>query len=310
MKKNSKIIITAFVLSLPLWWGFNILQEKLENALLANISEPLQNTFIFEIDLRPKLEIEAEAAMSVRINQLGEKRKIMFQKNTNEILPIASLTKLMTALVVLDNSNEFDLSKVITISKKAAGRENAMVLGSLTVNEKYTLDKLFELMLVYSSNDAAWALSEIMGVENFVARMNDKATKIGMKNTHFLNPTGLDPDIGNPIEFDDPTNFNYSTAEDLTILSQYISEKYPSIFEYSLHPESHYSIENGISVLVLSDEKKVIGGKTGYTDAALGCITFVYKDKKGNSFFNIILRSENKETRIYEMQKLVNWLSL
>lgn len=303
MTKNGfKILLFAFLFSLPFWWGVNIFQKNLENFLLAEITQPFENMVSFEQKQKPQLNILADSALSLRINSEG-KKNILFGKNADTVLPIASLTKLMTALVILENPKDFEFSEVIAISKKASEQGNAPNFGSLKEGEKYTLDKLFELMLVYSSNDAAYALSEIIGTDEFIAKMNNKAADLGMENTNFVNPTGLDPDT---IALD----VNRSTAIDIAILTQYISENHPSIFEYSLNPNSHYSIENGITKLSLKEDQRIVGGKTGFTKTALGCIAFVFEDSQGNKFFNVILRAENEETRISEMQRLVDWISL
>ena len=137
-------------------------------------------------------------------------------------------------------------------------------------------------MLIYSGNDAAWALSE--GTENFVGKMNQKANDLGLENTSFVNPTGLDPE---GLKFN-PENLNYfshSTAKDLVRLAQYILREHPLIFEISAqdsNPPITQKIKDGIFDLFLTQE--VIGGKTGYTDEAGGCILFIFKDEGGSIF--------------------------
>jgi len=163
-------------------------------------------------------------------------------------------------------------------------------------------------MLIYSSNDAAWAFSEVIGPDYFVEEMNQKANDLGLTNTHFVNPTGLDP---NDLHYDpDPAilhYFNYSSVKDLTKLAQYILKERPLIFELS-RQKHLYLLQDGIFDLFLTQE--VVGGKTGYTDEAGGCILFVFKDGKGNLFLNVILGTPSFRARVEEMQKLIDWLQI
>ncbi len=310
--KGIKFFLIAFFVSLPLYWGINFFQENLEQFFYAQISEPFQN--ISEIKIPPKpakpeLNLETKSAISIQVKKTG-KEIIAFEKNNKEILAIASLTKLMTAVIVLENKT-YDLENTwVTISKTAADQENVPNYGNLDseTGKKFNVGKLLDLMLIYSSNDAAFALSEVMGVDNFVIEMNRKTVELGLENTHFVNPTGLDPEnmFYNQETFD---SFNYSTAEDLTRISQYILRNHPLIFEISLR-KGPYPFTNGVSNLVLQENQTALGGKTGYTDEAGGCILVVFRNEKENLFFNVILGTESQTARITEMQKLIDWLSL
>lgn len=308
-----KYFLVAFLISLPFWWGVNLLQENLEDYLLAQIAKPFQEIQLIEIPKKPSkplLEIEAKSAISVKINSTGQE-KILFEKDSEKPLPIASVTKLMTALVVLENEN-YNLENLITISPIAASQENGFHPGNLRAGERVTLRKLLELILIYSSNDAAWALAEVIGTENFVQdfvqEMNQKAKVLGLENTHFANPTGLDP--SGPISIEGGLIFfNHSTAKDLFRLTNYILKNQPLILEISRREPSSPS-EIGILNLFLT--QRVIGGKTGYTDTAGGCIVFVFSDDGTPEIFfiNVILGAESPAARIEEMQKLVDWLNL
>jgi D-alanyl-D-alanine carboxypeptidase len=203
----------------------------------------------------------------------------------------------MTALVILENPKYFDFSSVVTVSKEAASQAKTSNYGNLQEGEQYTFEKLIELMLIYSSNHAAFALSETIGVDNFVSMMNKKALDLGMENTRFFNPTGLDSD-----------NLNYSTANDLIILSKYLLKNQPEIFDLTAKPHESFFVENGISLLSLQEGRILVGGKTGYTIAAGGCMDYVFKDRNGNFFINVILGTNDAETRINEMQKIINWI--
>ncbi len=309
---NLKLFFLAFLLSLFLWGGVNYFQGSLENIFYAQISQPLEEISLVKIPpktVKPELDLQAKAALAVRVNKSGNEKKL-FSQNINQPLLIASLTKLMTAAIVFENTTEgdYNFSSLITVSEAAAAKEDVPVFGNLREEDALLLERALELMLIYSSNDAAFALSEIIGSENFVDRMNQKAQSLGLENTHFINPTGLDPEgmhyEGNNIEY-----FNHATAKDLTKLTQYILKEYPRIFEISLS-QRPYPVENGASDLVIPEEFKILGGKTGYTDEAGGCMLLVLENEKGSKLINVILGAPSPETRITETQKLIDWLSL
>ena len=305
--KGLKFFLIAFILSLPFWWGINALTNHLENYFYAQISQPFQEMSFVKVPEKPQkpnLDLQTKAAISVKINEVG-REKILFRKNIDQPLPIASLTKLMTAVIVLENSEDDSLSKKVIVSPKAASQENVPVFGNLKSGDKLSVKKLLELMLIYSSNDAAWALFEVIGQEYFVEKMNQKAEILGLENTHFVNPTGLDPE-NLLYNLDNLDYFNYSTARDLVKLAQYILKEHPLIFEIS-RKEPLYLIKDGIFDLFLT--QKVIGGKTGYTDEAGGCILFIFKNDEGNLFINVILGTPSASARIAEMQKLIDYAS-
>ncbi|MFQ6049817.1 MAG: D-alanyl-D-alanine carboxypeptidase family protein [Candidatus Paceibacterales bacterium] len=303
---NFKIFFIVLVLSSFFWWGINFFQENLEKFFYAQISQPFQEITFAKRPAKPKkpkLNLQVKSAFSVKINRVGKER-ILFKKNSAQILPIASLTKLMTALIVLEDPENYNFSEIITISKEAAAQENVPEYGNLKPGERISIEKLLDLTLIYSSNDAALALAEVIGIENFVERMNQKAKILGLESTHFINPTGLDPEnLSYKEEAKD--YFNHSTAQDLVKLAQHILKNQPLIFEISLKKEP-YLIENGLSDLSLPEGQKIIGGKTGYTYEAGGCMLLVSEDEKENYFFQVILGTISPLTRVKEMQKLIN----
>lgn len=319
-----KFFLISFILSLSFWLGINVVQEKLENFFYAQISEPFQEMTFVEIPpKKPKLEIEAKSAFSLRIGKSG-REKILFEKEPNLTLPIASLTKLMTALIVLEDPENYDFSKIITISKETAKNEDVPEYGNLNFGEKKSIEELLNLMLSFSSNDAAFALadeavassspfanarvSEEIKVENFVERMNKKAEILDLRNTHFVNPTGLDPRNLNGWSEETKYFFNFSTVEDLAKLSQYILNEFPIIFEISSQ-KPIFPIKNGFAALALPQNVNIIGGKTGYTDTAGGCMLLVF-ESEGRYFINIVLGTDSVEIRVREMQKLIDWLGI
>lgn len=306
--KNVIILILAFALSFPLWWGMNFLQAGLEMFFYAQISQPLTEAVFVKIPERPKkpeLNLASESTISLKINKAG-REKILFRENSQKTLPIASLTKLMTALIVFEENSYYggyDFSRVVTVSKEAAVQEDIPIYGNLKAGETFTIEKLLELTLFYSSNDAAFTLSESMGKnKTFIEKMNQKAMALGLKNTHFVNPTGLDPKDTDVVP-------NHSTAQELIELAKYILKENPDIFVFSLK-KGPYPTRNSVSDLYSPEGQEFVGGKTGYTEKAGGCMLVVLKDEKENAFINLILGADSSESRIQEMQKLINWISL
>ncbi len=187
--------------------------------------------------------------------------KVLFSKNPNRRLPPASTTKLMTAIVVIENQ---DLSRVVTVGKNAC-QVDPSKLG-FKEGDTITVEGLLYAALMNSANDAAVALAEaIAGSEKrFVQLMNRKARSIGARNTKFINSTGL------------PGPGQHTTALDLSRIMNYVM-KYPKLREIMGTPEILIKTEEGKFFLLKNTDKllwsdeKVIGGKTGYTRSAKHC---------------------------------------
>lgn len=310
MTKNTKIFSIAIIISFFGWWGLNLVytgltdvfywQEIGQNSdiFLAQINvQPRMERILNQYDLQQELELElkAESAISIFVNPRGEE-EIIFEKNASVRRPIASLTKLMTALIA---EKEYQSDQIFVISQTAVDQEEDK--GNLKIGENLSLNELLHIVLIESSNDAAWAIGE--GKDNFSEEMNTEAQRLGMKNTYFVNPTGLDG-------FE-----NYSTAVDLVELVKYISNQYPQIFKITqkqsyevLNPDGslHHFIGENTNKL-LAEVPGIIGGKTGYTDEAGGCIVLLLENEKGGYFINVILGTVSADERFPEMKKLIDF---
>jgi len=270
--------------------GLIFSQKYLENCFFSFIAQPILDIPELKIpEEKPKPEIDAKSVISFRI---GKREKVLLSKNPEDVLPIASLTKLMTAMIAFKN---YDLLDQIRISKMAAKQEDVPNYGNLKEGEVFSVKKLLNLLLVYSSNDAAYALAEKMGIENFVEKMNQKAREIGMEKTAFFNPTGLrDGDL------------NLSTVNDLLKMVRYILKEKPEIFEMTKE-KGVYEASNSIFDIILPEGKELVGGKTGYLPEAGGCMIYIFKDESGTLFLNIVLGTNKVEERVNQTQKLVDW---
>jgi len=304
MSKRLKFFFIAFFVSFLGIFALNIFQENLENYFYAQISQPFQQIVEVKIPEKPQkqnLDLQVKAAISVLVDsQGGEGEKVIFKKNSNERLPIASLTKLMTANIVLEN---YDLSREIKISEEAVLQEGEA--GKLMAGKIFSVEYLLYPLLMESSNDAAFALANDyngMTEEKFVELMNLKAGDLGLENTYFVNSTGLDPKQPGHL-------INYSTAEDLVKFTKYLLKK-SLIWEILATPKfSLYGPELINTNGLLGKIPNIVGGKTGFTDQAGGCMLLVSKNKKGNFLINVILGALSSSARIEEMEKLINWLT-
>lgn len=203
-------------------------------------------------------EISAKAALFVDTKS-GE---VLYSKNVHDRLPIASLVKVMTALVALEHKGMDDQ---FTISQKAADMEPDKML--LIAGEKLTLRELLDGIFLVSGNDAAETLAEgtLGSREEFIKLMNDKAVQLGMKDTLYVNPTGLDEDSGS----------SFSTVYDLAILARYLIRHFPEVVDISEQTHIYlpvtpthqdYDMYSGINLL--ATYPGVVGFKTGYTPEA------------------------------------------
>ena len=245
------------------------------------------------------LQIAAKAAICVETSST-DKNKFLFKKNENEQLPIASLTKLMTALVVLENKDkDYDLDKVTVISQEAVDQPGGQ--GLLTPEENLSIENLLYIMLVESSNDAAYSLAEVKGFEQFVGLMNLKAMELGLFGSNFVDAAGL-------------SSNNYSTAEDLVRLTKYLLENHPLIWEilsldkfklYTPQGKFHHELSNTNELLGKIPD--VVGGKTGKTDEAKGCLLLVLKNQKDQNYLIYIVLGSGD--RFGETKKLIDWVN-
>lgn len=233
--------------------------------------------------------------------EAGPVSSIIFSTVPLEVgLPIASITKLMTALVVVEKYPEL-LTRAIPVSASAAATPGDH--AKLPKGERITGYELIKAMLIGSSNDAATLLAEQVGTDKFVENMNDVAGVLGMKSTHFINPTGLDQGMT-----------NISSPQDLSILLHYFYKNEPDIL--AVTRMSSASIRNGaggeLFTVKNTDElladplygPRIIGGKTGETPLAKQNLVLLAENKasSGAPVVFVILGSED---RVGEMKRLL-----
>ena len=220
---------------------------------------------------------------------------VILGKNHNQRKKMASTTKIMTSLVVIENCN---LSDTVEISKKAGGTGGSRL--GLKTGDKITVNDLLYGLMLCSGNDAAVALAEYVAgsINNFSELMNNKALELGLTNTHFITPHGLDADE------------HYTTAYELAILSNYAlkNETFAKIVgtkEYTI------TINNNVKTIrntneLLGNLNGVYGIKTGFTNGANRCL--VTACKRGDmDIICVVLGADTKKFRSTDSIKLMEY---
>ena len=232
-------------------------------------------------------EVTAESAIMVSADT-GE---IVYSKKANTRRYPASLTKIMTALILLENTDDLD-KEVITVSSYAVNSllGTGSSVGGLKIGEKITARQMLYYLLMISANDGALAVAEHYGktVDGFIAMMNKKAKELGMKNTHYMNPHGLHHEN------------HYTTCYDMSLLTKaalkYSAfEKVVATTRYNM-PATNLSNEKlFVTTNMLQDistayyYKHASGVKTGYTDEAGRCLVTTAK-KDGYSYILVLMK--------------------
>lgn len=221
---------------------------------------------------------------------------VLFGKNENTKKKMASTTKIMTATIIIEKCN---LTDTIEISKKAAGTGGSR-LGLKTGDKITVLDLLYGLML-RSGNDAAVALAEYAGgdINGFAKLMNAKALELGLTNTHFETPHGLD------------SNEHYTTAYELALLSNYALDN-PTFAK--IVGTKNYTITINGSPKALSNTNELLGNmegvygiKTGFTNGANRCLVTACK-KNNMDIICVVLGADTKKFRTIDSIKLINYV--
>ena len=231
--------------------------------------------------------------------------KIIFEKNANQLLPPASVTKIMTLLLVFDAIEEgtIQLKDEVTVSEYAASMGGSQVF--LEPGEKQTVETMIKCISIASANDACVAMGELIcgSEESFVQQMNDRAKELGMKETHFVNCNGLDADG------------HLTTANDIALMSRELILKYPEIRDYCMIWQENITHETakGISEFGLTNTNKLVrhyeyatGLKTGSTSKAKFCISAT-GEKDGMEMIAVIMAADDSKKRNKDAITLLNY---
>ena len=224
--------------------------------------------------------------------------QVLLAERPEERVEPASLTKLMTAYVVFEalRDRKLALDQQVNVSERAWRVPGSRMF--VQPRKPVSVDDLIRGMVVQSGNDASVALAEAAAgtEEAFVQLMNREAARIGMKNTRFMNSTGL------------PDPQHYSTAQDLYLLAAALIHDFPKEYGqyYSLREFRYNDIVQANRNRLLWLDPSVDGVKTGHTDAAGYCL-IASSNRGGRRMLSVLLGSTSEATRAQESQKLLNW---
>ncbi|MBO5475429.1 MAG: D-alanyl-D-alanine carboxypeptidase [Bacilli bacterium] len=226
---------------------------------------------------------------------------IILENNSNEKASIASMTKMMTLLIIMEylDNGKISLSDMVPISDNAASMGGSQVY--LSPNSKMPLEVLLKSVSIASANDSAVALAEYVAgsTEKFVELMNKRSEEIGLTNTHFMNVHGLDEEN------------HYSTAYDMAMIARELV-KHEKILEYSSKYEDYVTHPDGTNTWIVNTNKLINyypgldGLKTGFTNTAGYCITATAK--RGNMrLISVVMGEENNKVRNQDTMELLNY---
>ncbi len=260
-------------------------QTQNKQVTTLNIWEPLLEVF----QSKP-FNTHQLTAQAVLMYDLTE-NKVLFEKNAKKRLPMASLTKIMTAIISLEHPKE----GLYTVTPAALVGEDTM---GLTTGEQLSLPELLYGLMLHSGNDAAevLAINSPYGRTGFIQAMNDKAKALGLTNTHFTNPTGLEGD-----------GDQYTTVSDLLVITRYALSNFPLFAQIAQTPSyaisqttthKEFDLENETNLLTTYPGVK--GIKTGYTPEAGLCLV-TYLDYDRHQIIGVILGSENRRGEMKDL---------
>jgi len=229
---------------------------------------------------------------------------VLFEKNSHERLPIASVTKIMSMLLIMEaiETGRIGYDTEVSVSERASKTEGTSVW--IETGEKYTVEELLKAVAIRSANDATVCLAEAIAgsEETFVEMMNEKAAELGMKDTWFLDCTGL-TDEG-----------HYSSAYDVAVMSRALLKKHPEITKYTtIWHDKFRENKPGKSIIDLDNTNKLVrfyegtvGLKTGFTQKAGHCLS-ASAVRNGQQFIAVVLGAPDSNTRFAECRKLLDY---
>ncbi len=279
--------------------------KKIVTFLLLAIFILNTNNFIVfaQEEANQSLDVNAKSAILIEATT----GKVLYEKNPDEKLSPASVTKVMTIYLIYEAiaNNKIKWDDVVTVSEHAASMGGSQIF--LEPMEKQDVKTLTKSIVIASANDAAVAMAEhIAGSEEeFVKLMNQKAKELGMENSNFENACGLDTDTTN----------HYMSARDIAIISRELMTKYPEVKEFTTKwqdtithktkkGETEFGLTNTNKLLKMYDG--ATGLKTGSTSKALYCLSGS-AERDGMSLIAVVMASPEPKTRFEEVAKMFDY---
>lgn len=259
----------------------------------------IMSFFVLNLSVLAEEDFAPSAKSAILVDNLSG--KILYEKNADEKLAPASMTKLASMLIVMeaiDNGN-LKLEDKVTISEEAANMGGSQVF--LQAGEVYTVHDLLESVAIASGNDAVVALAEKVGgsVSGFVDMINKRLKELGATNTNFVNPHGLDAEG------------HYSTARDMSIIARELL-RHEKILEYTSIYEEYLEKNDGSRIWLVNTNRLVRfydgvdGLKTGFTKTAGYCLTATAK-KNNFRLISVVMGEDTTENRSSDTVKMLNY---
>lgn len=291
MKRITAVILSFFILTMNLITSNVIYAEEMPQEGQEDSGQ----------SGTPAVEISAPSAVLMEAST----GKVIFEKDKDTARPPASVTKIMTMLLIFDAlaDGRIQPEDEVTVSEYAASMGGSQVY--LEDGEVQTVDTMLKCIAVASANDACVAMAEeIWGSEEeFVARMNERAAGLGMEHTHFVNCNGLDAEG------------HLTSAHDIALMSRELITKYPQVHDYSMiwMENITHRTAKGESEFGLSNTNKLVrqyeyttGLKTGSTGDAKFCVSAT-AEKNGIELIAVIMGADSSKERFADAVKLLNY---
>ncbi len=265
-----------------------------KTTLLCILICSLFTTSLCFAEQQPALELKAPEAILIEAST----GKVLYEKDCHVERPIASVTKIMTTLLIMEaiDSGALQYSDMVTVGEYAAKMGGSQIY--LEVGEQMSVDDMLKAILVSSANDACAAMAEHLAgsVEAFVSNMNKRAQELGMQHTHFVNTNGLDVDN------------HYSSAYDVALMSRELLrhqdvKKYTTIWQDSLR-DGAFGLSNTNKLIRFYDG--ATGLKTGYTSTAKHCLS-ASAMKNGMELIAVVLAAPSSDDRFNDAKKMLDF---
>ncbi|MCI6858744.1 MAG: serine hydrolase [Eubacterium sp.] len=316
MKKKIKITLCFFMLIMVLLTGCAgnpfVLSDSYDSYYRQNVKESNSQLKGMAADLAVLSKKDDEKSTY----QSRDYADLLINDTTGEVVESyhcfdkvypASITKVMTALLTLENGNMDD---EITLKHDIVLSEDGAVISTLTKGDRVTVGQVFHTMLIKSANDCAVLLGEYVAgsEEKFVEMMNERARELGATHTHFVNPNGLHDNNHYTTAYDLYLIFKEAVKYDVfvdTVSSKdytmtYVTPKKTQVSEY-MQSTNHYLLNE----YPVPEGVIMYGGKTGTTSVAKSCLILMTKNKEGERFFSVVLGAKTKEALYASMSQLL-----
>lgn len=254
---------------------------------------------LFPLTINAEEDLAPNAKSAIMIeSSTGE---ILFQKNANEKLPPASMTKMMSLLLIFEEIDKGNIKwdEMITASEHASSMGGSQIF--LKVGEKMSVEDLIKGITIASGNDATVAMAERVSgsEESFVKKMNDKARSLGLEDTNFINATGLDADN------------HYSSAHDMSVIAKELI-KHEKVLDFSSTYEDYLRKDTANPFWLVNTNRlvkyypEIDGLKTGFTSGAGYCLTAT-AEKEGMRLITVVMNEEDTGKRSSDTKKMLDY---